>query len=343
MTTLTTVEVAPDEAALRLDRWFQRHFPGLGRAALHKLLRTGQVRVDGRRAAASLRLAPGQRVRVPPQAHGAPAPPRPAPAPAPTAAEVEALRARVLYRDDDIIAIDKPAGLAVQGGSGQRRHLDALAAALQFDAAEPPRLVHRLDKDTSGVLVLARAARAAARLAGLFRSGEIAKTYWAVVVGVPRPAAGVVTQALTKAGGPGREKVTAADGAGRPASAEAKPFRLRAGRPATTRYRTIARAGDRAAWLELRPLTGRTHQLRVHCLALGTPIAGDGKYGGKAAALEIAPGKVVRRLQLHARELVIPQAPGGNLRLHAPVPAHMLATFRALGFDPDSPAAEAGP
>ena len=328
MSAVSTVEVAPDEAAMRLDRWLQRHCPGIGRAALHKLLRTGQVRVDGRRAAAGLRLAAGQQVRVPPQARHAPPPPPPAHPPAPTAADVESLRARVLYRDDDLIAIDKPAGLAVQGGSGQRRHLDALAAALQFDAPEPPRLVHRLDKDTSGVLVLARHARAAAWLTGLFRTGRTAKTYWAVVVGVPRPAAGTVARALAKAGGRGREKMVAAD---------------RDGLPAETRYRTIARADARAAWLELRPLTGRTHQLRVHCLELGTPIAGDGKYGGERAALEIAPGEAARRLLLHARELVIPLPPGGNLRLRAPLPAHMRATFAALGFDPDSPAAEAGP
>jgi 23S rRNA pseudouridine955/2504/2580 synthase len=326
MSAFSTVEVAPEEAAMRLDRWLQRHCPGIGRAAMHKLLRTGQVRVDGRRAAAGLRLAAGQQVRVPPRARAAP-PPGPAPPPAPSRDDLESLRARVLYRDDDLIAIDKPAGLAVQGGSGQRRHLDALAAALQFEAPEPPRLVHRLDKDTSGVLVLARHARAAAWLTGLFRKGGVTKTYWAVVVGVPRPASGTVARALAKVGGRGREKMTAMD----------------RGLPAETGYRTIARAGARAAWLALRPRTGRTHQLRVHCLELGTPIAGDGKYAGKDAALELAPGEVTRRLHLHARELVIPMPAGANLRLRAPLPAHMRRTFAALGFDPDSPAAERDP
>ena len=159
--------------------------------------------------------------------------------------------------------------------------------------------------------------RAARRLARAFRDGGIAKTYWAVVVGVPRPAAGEIDQPLAKAGGR--------------MGADAE------GRAAVTRYRTIAASHGKAAWLALMPLTGRTHQLRVHCTLLGTPIAGDRKYGGRGAPLAAAGG----RLQLHARELVLPYADGGNLRLRAPLPAHMAETFAALGFDPDSPRAEA--
>ena len=314
MSGVVTVEVARDDDSLRLDRWFAHHYPGLGHGRLQKLLRTGQVRIDGHRAKAGTRLAAGQIVRVPPMGEGV----RPAPRPPPVDRETrEALRARVLYRDDDIIALDKPAGLAVQGGSGQHRHLDALAEALRFDAVVPPRLVHRLDKDTSGVLLLARHGTAARWLARAFRDGVVAKTYWAVVVGVPRPAAGEIDRALAKGGG-----------------------RMGAdteGRAAVTRYRTIAVNDGKAAWLALAPLTGRTHQLRVHCTLLGTPIAGDRKYGGRGAHLAAAGG----RLQLHARELVLPHADGGNLRLRAPLPAHMAETFAALGFDPDSPRAEA--
>jgi 23S rRNA pseudouridine955/2504/2580 synthase len=318
----TTVEVAPEDDAVRIDRWFARHYPGLGRAALHKLLRTGQVRIDGHRVKAGTRLAVGQTVRVPPQARAAvPAETR---AVAPDARTREELRARVLYRDDDMIALDKPAGLAVQGGTGQRRHLDALAEALRFEAREPPRLVHRLDKDTSGVLLLARHVVAARRLARLFRAGEVGKTYWAVVVGAPRPRAGVIDRPLAKRAQAGSEKV------GEDARAK----------PALTRYRTIARAGTRAAWLELVPLTGRTHQLRAHCALIGTPIAGDGKYGGKAAHIDIGAGRT-KRLHLLARELVVPHPDGANLRLRAPLPDHMRETFAALGFDPKSAAAEA--
>ena len=324
MSGVATVEVAPEDDAVRLDRWFARHYPGLGRTALHKLLRTGQVRLDGHRAKAGTRIATGQRVRVPPLAEAQA--PVERQAVAPDARTREALRARVLYRDDDMIALDKPAGLAVQGGSGQRRHLDALAEALRFEAREPPRLVHRLDKDTSGVLLLARHIGAARRLARLFRAGEVGKTYWAVVVGVPRPRAGVIDRPLAKRGAAGGEKVGED---------------TRAGRPALTRYRTIARAGTTAAWLELVPLTGRTHQLRVHCALAGTPIAGDGKYGGKAAHIDIGAGHTTRRLHLLARELVVPHPDGGNLRLRAPLPEHMRETFAALGFNPETTMAEA--
>lgn len=297
----------------------------MGHGRLQKMLRTGQIRVDGKRARAGTRLDGGQQVRVPPLARAATPTKEKAPPLPLDRGEMEALRARVLYRDDDMIAIDKPPGLAVQGGSGQTKHLDALAGALQFEAAEPPKLVHRLDKDTSGVLLLARDARAAARLAGLFRSGEVQKTYWAVVVGVPSPPRGTIDQPLAKRGGPGRERMQPSEQDG-----------LRA----VTRYRTIAKAGRDAAWLALSPLTGRTHQLRVHCAAVGTPILHDGKYGGKSAYLSDQVGEIPRRLNLHARELVVPHPDGGNLRIRADLPDHMQASFAALGFDPSSHKAE---
>jgi len=317
-----TLTVAGEEAGLRLDRWFRRRFPALGHGRLEKLLRTGQVRVDGRRAKSGLRLSPGQRVRVPPlgPSGGGPsraAPPPPAPIPRSEAAD---LRRRVLYRDDWLIALDKPAGLAVQGGSGLRRHLDAMSEALRFGAAEKPRLVHRLDKDTSGVLVLARTAAAARQLTAAFRGREARKTYWAAVVGVPEPARGRIDLPLAKrsAGQGGGEKMTGA---------------REAGRPAVTLYRVVQASDQCAAWLVLRPLTGRTHQLRAHCAAIGHPILGDGKYGGPAAFLPSSG--LARRLHLHARELAIPHpADGTTFRVSAPLPAHMRETWARLGFDP---------
>lgn len=263
-------------------------------------------------------------VRVPPlpTAGGTADVARPRPAPPASRAEAGALQERVLYRDDHVIVLDKPAGLAVQGGTGTGRHLDAMLDALRFGAAERPRLVHRLDRDTSGVLVLARHAQAAAGLTAAFRSSVARKLYWAAVVGVPRPSEGRIDMPLAKAAGRHGERVVAdAD----------------AGKRAVTLYRTVERAGRIAAWLALEPQTGRTHQLRVHAAALGTPILGDGKYGGKGAFL--AADAPVKRLHLHARAIRIPHPRGGVLEVTAPLPAHMAATWRFFGFDLDAPEA----
>ena len=315
MSGVRILPVAPDEAELRLDRWFRRHFPDVTHARLQKWLRTGQVRVDGRRAKAGIRLESGQSVRVPPLVAET-APPAKRPPPAPPAGAAEALRARVIHRDDHVIAIDKPPGLAVQGGTKTRHHLDAMLDALRYDSPERPQLVHRLDKDTSGVLLLARGAAAAARLAASFRTKAARKVYWAAVAGVPRPSRGRIDLALAKVPGRGGERVGPAAGTGK---------------KAVTYYRVVEKAGRKAAWLVLEPLTGRTHQLRAHCAALGTPILGDGKYGGRAAFLK-GEG-VSRKLHLHARAIRIPHPAGGVLEVCAPLPDHMAATWRFLGFD----------
>ena len=324
MSAVQLIEVAPDETGLRLDRWFRRHFPALGHGRLEKLLRTGQVRIDGKRIKAGARLEAGQQVRVPPNAQSD----APAPEPRPVlievgADEVAALRDRVIFRDDDLIVLDKPSGLAVQGGSGVHRHLDAMLDGLSFGAAERPRLVHRLDRDTSGVLLLARNARAAAELGTAFRDRLVPKVYWALVAGVPTPRRGEITVALGKAGPAGRERM-------RENATSAKP--------AATRYAVRKTAGPGVAWLALEPLTGRTHQLRAHCASLGTPILNDGKYGGRAAYLDAIDAS--KRLHLHARALLLPAKLLGmarSRRFEAPLPAHMAATWQRLGFDPNAP------
>ena len=312
MSGVQRLTVAADEAELRLDRWFKRHFPALTHGRLEKLLRTGQVRVDGGRVQASLRLAAGQEIRVPPLAD-APPPSQPHQRPV-SDGDLRDLQAAVLYRDDDVLAIDKPVGLAVQGGTGVDRHLDAMLDGLRFGSPERPRLVHRLDRDTSGVLILARHARAAAELTAAFRRKECRKIYWAVVVGMPPERRGRIVAAIEKRPGPAGDRMRISDD----------------GQAAVTEYRVIDTAGRRAAWLELRPVTGRTHQLRVHCVALGTPVLGDGKYGGRLAFLD-GP-ELDRRLHLHAHSIEVPRPAGAKLRISAPLPAHLAAAFRFFGF-----------
>ncbi len=316
-----TVDAGDDD--VRLDRWFRRHFPALSHGRLEKLLRTGQVRVDGKRARAAQRLAAGQTVRVPPLPEPAD---RPAPAEHPDLSADEAAFAAslVLHRDPSVLVLAKPAGLAVQGGSGVRHHLDRLLDALAGAEGERPRLVHRLDRDTSGVLVLGRTARAAARLAAAFRARDAVKLYWAVVVGRPQPAAGRIDHPLAKRpGAGGRERMAAT----REDAAEA--------RRAVTDFWTLDAVGRRAAWLALRPLTGRTHQLRAHAALIGTPILGDGKYGGASAFL---PGDAVaRRLHLHARRLAVAHPDGGVLDVTAPPPEAFAQTLATLGLSAEDP------
>ena len=313
MSGVQTLTVAPEDAEIRLDRWFKRHFPDLAHGRLEKLLRTGQIRLDGRRAEASERVIAGQRVRVPPLPQ-TPPPPRADIAPT-RASDEKFVQALVLHRDDDIIVIDKPAGLAVQGGTGTTRHLDGLLDGLRFGAKERPRLVHRLDKDTSGVLVLARSAAMAASLGAAFRSKAVRKVYWAIVVGAPKPRQGKIDQSLSKLPGRLGERMMPDD---------------EQGDRALTYYRTVAHAADRFAWLALEPVTGRTHQLRVHCTVLGTPILGDGKYGGAAAHPAGVPEP--RMLHLHARAIALPRGKGGMLTVVAPLPPHMRETWKFFGF-----------
>ena len=316
--TLAIHTVAEDEAEIRLDRWFRRHFPGLTQGVIQKLCRTGQVRVDGHRAEAATRLTPGQAVRVPPLP-AAPAAPKPILEIDPNTAKD--LQRAVLYRDDQLMVLNKPPGLPVQGGPGITHHLDALLDALRF-GADRPRLVHRLDRDTSGVLVLARTAGVAGKLAAAFRGRSVEKTYWAVVAGRPSPSEGRIDLPLRRTGG--------ARGARTVAAERDDPE----GAHALTDYRTLDNAGQKLAWLELHPLTGRTHQLRVHCVALGTPILGDTKYAepDQNDAFSARVSGLSGKLHLHARALRLPHPAGGTLLVEADLPLHMRQTFRTLGF-----------
>ncbi len=316
-----TLAVTEDEAEIRLDRWFKRRFPQLGHGMLERLLRTGQIRVDGKRAKSNQRLDVGQSVRVPPLGD-LPDPSTHVKAPLRVEdSDVRALRDAVLYKDDDVLVLNKPAGLAVQGGTNMEKHLDAMLDVLTFDAAERPRLVHRLDKDTSGVLLLGRTATATAKLAASFRSRSARKCYWALVVGVPKYPQGRIDAPLAKMAG----KLPGYKGGDKVAVDEED------GLHAVTYYRIVDRALKKAAWLELEPRTGRTHQLRAHCMLLGTPIQGDGKYGGQEAYL--AGQGVSRKLHLHARAIEVPHPKKGLIRVIAPLPAHMQASFDFFGFE----------
>ncbi len=318
MSGVATRDVGPEEDGMRLDRWFKVHFPDLAHGRLQKLLRTGQVRVDGARSKANTRLESGQTVRIPPLPE------------ADVRAEekrkttlslkdAEWVRSLVLHRDKDVIVINKPPGLAVQGGTKTERHLDAMLDGLKFDAPERPRLVHRLDRDTSGVLVLARTRNAATRLGKAFKTHEVRKIYWALVAGTPRPENGTVDLPLIKAGRHGDQRV-------RPAYEDED-----GGQYAVTHFATVSQAAPRASWLALYPVTGRTHQLRAHMAAIGHPIIGDGKYGDEERS--DAGTEISRKLHLHARTLILPRRAGRPLEVTAPLPEHMQETWAFLGFD----------
>ncbi|MDG5749095.1 RluA family pseudouridine synthase [Qipengyuania sp. XHP0207] len=310
-----TFTVEPDDDGVRLDRWFKRHLPQVGFGTVSKWARTGQIRVDGKRAKPDDRIATGQQIRVPPGGdtpHRKPKAKRPL-----TEAEIASAQDMVIEQTKGAIVLNKPPGLATQGGTGTTQHVDGLLDAFAPGEDEQrPRLVHRLDKDTSGVLLIARTPGSAAFFSKRFSGRSAKKIYWALVVGVPDIKEGVIEAPLAKQPGSGGEKMHV-DHEG--------------GQPAKTKYRVVDSAGKKAAWLELQPLTGRTHQLRVHCAAMGNPIVGDGKYGGKDAFLT---GSISRKMHLHARRLIIDSPDGGKLDTTAELPEHFSASMEQLGFDP---------
>ncbi|HYC63542.1 MAG TPA: RluA family pseudouridine synthase, partial [Reyranellaceae bacterium] len=258
--------VTEDDDGIRLDRWFKRHMPDVSFNLVSRWARTGQLRLDGRRAAPGDRIEAGQTIRVPPPEAAPARAPRPQPKrQSLTAEEAELVRDMVIYEDPQAFVLAKPPGLATQGGTKTTHHLDRLLDGLADEAGNRPKLVHRLDKDTSGALLVARTARAAGHFAKAFAGRTARKVYWALVVGVPSVDEGLIDLPLAKQPGTGGEKMHVDE---------------EHGLPARTRYRLIDRAGNRAAWVELQPLTGRTHQLRAHMAAIGHPIVGDAKYGG---------------------------------------------------------------
>ena len=318
-----TVEVKAEDDGLRLDKWFKKYYPGLTFGRLQKLLRKGEVRIDGKKAKEpKIRLEEGQTVRVPPldREKTAQTPQKPQNQRV-SREDAEAIRSWVLHEDDHVIVLNKPSGIAVQGGSGTKRHIDGMLEALKGDRPDKPRLVHRIDKDTSGILVLARSQKSAQALTKSFRTKDVRKAYWAVVVGVPEREEGRIELPLGKRPSQGGEKVVV------------DPYE---GKRAITEFKTIDNAGKRAAWLEMEPVTGRTHQLRVHMAAIETPILGDGKYGGQGAFL--SGMEEAKKLHLHARAIRFPHPGGGQLELIAPLPKHMEETWGYFGFDvPSAP------
>ncbi|UYY58283.1 RluA family pseudouridine synthase [Sphingomonas sp. S2-65] len=309
--------VAPDDDGIRLDRWFKRHMEDVSFNIVSRWARTGQLRVDGARATPADRLAAGQVLRLPPAEAPKPAStPRPKrDRPALSAEQTELAESMVIHKDASAIVLNKPPGLATQGGTKTFEHVDGLLDALQYEAEGRPKLVHRLDKDTSGALLVARSAKAAAFFSKSFSGRTAKKIYWALVVGVPDIADGFIDLPIGKQPGTGGEKMQVDE---------------KEGQAARTRYRMIERAGNTGAWVELQPFTGRTHQLRVHMAAIGHPIVGDGKYGGPEAFLT---GGVSRKMHLHSRRLRIDHPDGEKIDITAELPSHFAESMKTLGFD----------
>ncbi len=317
-----TIRVSSSEAGMRLDRWFKVHFPEVGYGYLQKLLRSGQVRVNSKRAEANDRLEAGFEVRVPAIVRqpknsgvGLKAPP------GASKGDRDAIEKMIIYEDLHVLVLNKPFGLAVQGGTGTKKHIDGMLASMieRFDG-ERPRLVHRIDRDTTGILLVALTREAAAKLGRTFQTRSAAKTYWALVKGVPKPPQGKIEAALVKASGPDGDRVR-----------KALPGEQDKAMHATTHYSVIDRAAHKASWVSLKPVTGRQHQLRAHMHMIGHPIVGDNKYEGDqnmpAENMEV-------KLHLHARRLVIPHPiTGETIDVTAPLPPHMKASFKLLGFD----------
>lgn len=334
MSGVQLIEVSADDPEQRLDRWFRKQFPHVPQGRIEKMCRKGEIRVDGARAKSATRVAPGQMIRVPPLPD--PEAPRPAVVARISDADAQMMRDAVIYKDDHIIALNKPPGLPVQGGSGQTRHVDGLAEAIKFEKDEKPRLVHRLDKDTSGVLLMGRTAAGASKLTAAFRHKNTRKIYWAVVGGVPEPRFGTIKFALAKAPGHGKK----GEGEKMICLHPDQIPQYKGAKRAHTDYATLCFLGARAAWMALVPITGRTHQLRAHMAEMGHPIIGDGKYGGSGQE-NLGDGwgaglgaEISRKLHLHARSITLEHPfTGRELHIETGVPPHMQATWNYFGWD----------
>lgn len=331
MSGVQTLTVAQGDGEQRLDRWFRRQFPHIPQGRIEKMCRKGEIRIDGARAKPATRIAAGQQVRIPPLPDTEA--PEPQHRPRISDADAAMMRAAVLYRDDHLIVLNKPPGIATQGGSGQTRHIDGLAEALCFDLDDKPRLVHRLDRDTSGVLLLARTRSAADALTRAFRARDTRKIYWAATAGVPSPRMGTIRFGLVKAGGHGKD----GEGEKMRTLPPDEVDQTEGAKHAVTDYAVLSALGSRTAWVAMVPITGRTHQLRAHMAALGHPVVGDGKYGGSGQenlgdgwGAQLG-GEISRKLHLHARSITMTHpVTGKRMTFTAPLPDHMQRTWDQL-------------
>lgn len=336
MSGVQVLTIGAEDDDQRLDRWLKRQFPHLAQGRIEKMCRKGELRIDGGRVKASTRLSAGQNVRIPPLGEQDD---QPAPLIARdtvSKADSDMIRAAVIWKDDHIIALNKPPGLPTQGGSKQLRHIDGMTEALRFGYDDKPRLVHRLDKDTSGLLLLARTREIAAKLTAAMRHRETRKIYWALVAGVPKPYQGEIKFGLVKAPGHGKGGENEKMRCVLPRDMDQTPGAKRA----HTLYATLYRVAGRAAWVALEPVTGRTHQLRAHMAEIGHPIIGDGKYGGSGQdnpgdgwGAQVG-GIISKKLHLHARTMAFEHPVTRKpVILHAPLPTHMAQSWEALGWE----------
>ena len=318
-TKVQTVTVTPDEDNMRVDRFLEARFPGLSFSHIQRIVRKGELRVDGKRADSKDRLSAGQSVRIPPLRLDAPrVASQLSEAQQKTLAQIKAM---TLYEDADVLVLNKPAGLAVQGGSGTTRHVDQMLEVLRDAKGQKPRLVHRLDKETAGCLLIAKTRFAASALTGSFRHRSARKIYWALVAGVPKPKQGRISTYLAKEENEEDSIMRIAAHGDEGAS------------HAVTYYAVVEASAQKMAWVSLKPVTGRTHQLRAHMAHIEHPILGDPKYFNKENWR--LPGGLQNRLHLLARRIVIPHPRGGVIDVTAPLPPHMLQSWNLLGLEAD--------